>query len=186
MYVNSWYRPQHINQRVGGSKYSRHQYGDAVDIRSNYLAPGDIYRLLDRIHPHGGLGKYYNFVHIDWRGRQTRWNGRSSLGSIPLTDLAWAFVGFGVMCLLMGCGWSVAIDFSDRLELAEYKLAVGSILFDIKDVSDSLEKSADTLAIATEQKQEIKQLTQESKFLIQRVEQEIDREQEKLLHLEDN
>ncbi len=73
LHVNSWYRPQHINQKVGGSKYSRHQYGDAVDIRSNYYAPGIIYRLLDRIHPHGGLGKYYNFTHIDWRGRKARW-----------------------------------------------------------------------------------------------------------------
>ncbi len=71
--VNSWYRPKHINTSVGGSKYSRHQYGDAVDIRSNYLSPRDIYKLLEPIHPKGGLGRYYSFVHIDWRGTKARW-----------------------------------------------------------------------------------------------------------------
>ena len=74
IWVNSWYRPQHINKRVGGSKWSRHQYGDAVDIRSNYYAPGQIYSQLKEVHQ-GGLGKYYSFVHVDWRGKQARWNG---------------------------------------------------------------------------------------------------------------
>lgn len=73
IHINSWYRPSHINKRVGGGKFSRHQYGDAVDIRSNYLAPGQIYKLLDPIHLFGGLGKYFGFVHIDWRGELVRW-----------------------------------------------------------------------------------------------------------------
>ena len=69
--VNSWYRPQHINSRVGGGKWSRHQYGDAVDIRSNYFSP---HRLFDFLKDHdGGLSRYYNFVHIDWRGKKARW-----------------------------------------------------------------------------------------------------------------
>lgn len=72
LHVNSWYRPAHINQRVGGSKYSRHQYGDAVDIRSNYFSPTQIYALLEPHHI-GGLSRYYNFVHIDWRGVKARW-----------------------------------------------------------------------------------------------------------------
>lgn len=72
IYVNSWYRPQHINARVGGGKFSRHQYGDAVDIRSDYFAPLKIYKTLDAIHK-GGLGKYPNFIHIDWRGVKARW-----------------------------------------------------------------------------------------------------------------
>jgi len=74
VWVNSWYRPKHINQRVGGAKYSRHQYGDAVDIRSDYLSPQAIYRLLDKVHD-GGLGRYYNFIHLDWRGYKARWFG---------------------------------------------------------------------------------------------------------------
>lgn len=71
IHINSWYRPSHINSRVGGSKHSRHQYGDAVDIRSNYFSPSEIFNKL-RDHQ-GGLGKYYSFVHIDWRGYKARW-----------------------------------------------------------------------------------------------------------------
>jgi zinc D-Ala-D-Ala carboxypeptidase len=73
LYVNSWYRPQHINARVGGAIDSRHQYGDAVDIRSDYFTPVRIYKTLDAIHNKGGLGKYPSFVHIDWRGERARW-----------------------------------------------------------------------------------------------------------------
>ena len=73
--VNSWYRPKNINARVGGSKYSRHQFGDAVDIRSDYLSAFALYRKLDRLHTIGGLGKYISFVHIDFRGELARWRG---------------------------------------------------------------------------------------------------------------
>jgi uncharacterized protein YcbK (DUF882 family) len=71
--VNSWYRPAHINNRVGGAKNSRHLFGDAVDITSNYLSPSAIYKLLDKIHMDGGLGRYYGFVHVDFRGEIARW-----------------------------------------------------------------------------------------------------------------
>ena len=73
--INSWYRPAKDNRAVGGAVYSRHQYGDAVDIRSSYYSPQAIYNLLDKIHTDGGMGRYYNFVHIDYRGRKTRWHG---------------------------------------------------------------------------------------------------------------
>jgi zinc D-Ala-D-Ala carboxypeptidase len=73
LYVNSWYRPAHINARVGGARNSRHQYGDAVDIRSDYYSPQQIYRLLHEVHM-GGLGRYYGFVHIDWRGEYAPWS----------------------------------------------------------------------------------------------------------------
>ncbi len=74
IWVNSWYRPSYINARVGGGKWSRHQYGDAIDIRSNYYSAAQIYRLLRDNHD-GGLGRYYSFVHIDWRDEKARWNG---------------------------------------------------------------------------------------------------------------
>ena len=74
IWVNSWYRPPHINTRVGGSKWSRHQYGDAIDIRSNYHSPQAIYKLLNQNHD-GGLGRYFDFVHVDFRGQKARWHG---------------------------------------------------------------------------------------------------------------
>ena len=75
LWVNSWYRPVDINRMVGGSKWSRHQYGDAVDIRSDYRSPQDIYRYLDKLHLSGGLGRYFSFTHIDFRGTIARWHG---------------------------------------------------------------------------------------------------------------
>ncbi|WP_036488026.1 D-Ala-D-Ala carboxypeptidase family metallohydrolase [Myxosarcina sp. GI1] len=72
IHINSWYRPVKVNVAVGGSKYSRHQYGDAVDIRSNYYSPQQIYKVLHSVHI-GGIGRYYNFIHIDWRGSKARW-----------------------------------------------------------------------------------------------------------------
>ena len=71
LWVNSWYRPPIINRRVGGSKHSRHQHGDAVDIRSDYFLPRHIFGKL-RKHQ-GGLSCYKTFVHIDWRGYKARW-----------------------------------------------------------------------------------------------------------------
>ena len=74
--VNSWYRPPHINRRVGGSLWSRHQFGDAVDFVSDYLPPYKIYSLLNDWHGHkGGLGRYWSFVHLDVRGSKARWFG---------------------------------------------------------------------------------------------------------------
>ena len=75
IWVNSWYRPRHVNKSVGGSKYSRHQYGDAVDIRSDYFSPQTLYKLLDKMHVDGGLGRYFNFIHLDLRGYTARWHG---------------------------------------------------------------------------------------------------------------
>ncbi len=73
IWLNSWYRPAKINKSVGGAKYSRHQYGDAADIRSNYFTPNYIYQLLNIDHNDGGLHAYPSFVHIDWRGQLARW-----------------------------------------------------------------------------------------------------------------
>ncbi len=71
--VSSWYRPALINKSVGGARDSRHQYGDAVDIKSDYYSPQKIFTLISPIHPDGGLGLYPSFVHIDWRGYKARW-----------------------------------------------------------------------------------------------------------------
>lgn len=73
LHVTSWYRPKHVNQSVGGSRYSRHQYGDAVDLISYYFKPGEIFQRLNGIHHLGGLSAYPGFVHIDWRGNRARW-----------------------------------------------------------------------------------------------------------------
>ena len=73
IFVNSWYRPPNVNRAVKGGKYSRHMFGDGVDIRSSHYNPAGIYALLNPQHSAGGLGKYADFVHIDWRGARARW-----------------------------------------------------------------------------------------------------------------
>ena len=74
--INSWYRPAHINSKVGGSLWSRHQFGDAVDFISHYFHPHQIYKRLNAWHgDKGGLGRYYSFTHLDLRGSKARWYG---------------------------------------------------------------------------------------------------------------
>ena len=73
--VSSWYRPTHINSFVGGSKWSRHQYGDGVDWVCSHLSLYEVARRLEPDHNDGGY-KYYiqkNFTHTDWRGTRARW-----------------------------------------------------------------------------------------------------------------
>lgn len=71
--VTSWYRASSINKLVGGSKYSRHQYGDGVDWKVNHLSPRQIAAILESSHTDGGYKAYQKFTHTDWRGYKARW-----------------------------------------------------------------------------------------------------------------
>ena len=73
--VTSWYRPAHVNSSVGGSKWSRHQYGDAVDWICSHLSTLQIAAKLESQHNDGGYKCYIrkNFTHTDWRGQKARW-----------------------------------------------------------------------------------------------------------------
>jgi zinc D-Ala-D-Ala carboxypeptidase len=72
IHINSWYRPANINKSVGGKGYSRHLFGDAVDLRSDYYSPQQIAKVIEPNH-NGGFHAYYAFCHIDWRGERARW-----------------------------------------------------------------------------------------------------------------
>ena len=74
IHITSWYRPLHINKRIGGNSNSQHLYGLAVDFKSNYFSPAYMYQKLENWHGNnGGLAKYYKFVHLDLRGYRARW-----------------------------------------------------------------------------------------------------------------
>ena len=93
--VNSGFRPPAYNAGVSGAaSNSRHQYGDAADVRIDVDGDGRFsakeLRLVtkaveqvERAHPDlaGGLGLYTSkrfsqpYVHIDARGKRARWNG---------------------------------------------------------------------------------------------------------------
>lgn len=73
--VTSWYRPPEINERVGGASRSRHMVGDAIDFYCDGLTGNQVYWALHPWWP-GGLGRYKRYpmlVHIDARGRRSRW-----------------------------------------------------------------------------------------------------------------
>lgn len=72
---SSWYRPSDVNSSVSGSKWSRHQYGDAVDWVCSHLTPPEIASKLEPEHNDGGYKCYrrQNFTHTDWRGTKARW-----------------------------------------------------------------------------------------------------------------
>jgi uncharacterized protein YcbK (DUF882 family) len=75
--VNSGYRTEAHNTKIGGAKNSYHLTASALDLHctewdAELLA--DVYQGLINIGavPDGGLGRYPNFVHIDI-GRPRRW-----------------------------------------------------------------------------------------------------------------
>lgn len=73
IYINSGYRCEEHNKRVGGAMNSYHVKGQAADIRIN----GDIRELAkicDNVFKYGGMGIYKNFVHVD-TGKQRRFLG---------------------------------------------------------------------------------------------------------------
>lgn len=93
-------------------------------------------------------------------------------------------LGFGMMCFLIGCGYSMAQAKVYQMELAEFKLAVGSALSGVKQVSDTLERSAVSATIAPQEREKIRRLTEKSSAVLEQVESDIEDETEKLIYLE--
>jgi hypothetical protein len=75
IYVNSGVRCNAHNVSVGGSKGSRHIYGDAADIRSDTISPKTMYEAACALLPDGGVVLYSWGIHVDTRGYKARWNG---------------------------------------------------------------------------------------------------------------
>ncbi len=104
--------------------------------------------------------------------------------SIYPPALAWNFAAFGLMVFLCGSAYSVSRAKAYQLELAQYKLQVGTVLSDVAKVSNTLEVSANNSAIAPAKKREIKKLTEKSQGIIEQTKQDIENQTEELLLLE--
>lgn len=68
--VTSWYRDTVTNRMVGGAKYSRHVYGQAVDFYVPGLSTTRVATILSDWP--GGLGWYPTWIHLD-TGPRRRW-----------------------------------------------------------------------------------------------------------------
>lgn len=74
--INSAYRNDAYNKKVGGADYSQHKYGTAADIHISGVSPATIAAYVETIMPNtGGIGIYSSFVHVDVRAARARWNG---------------------------------------------------------------------------------------------------------------
>ena len=66
LFINSAYRNVTYNAGVGGATWSRHQYGDAVDIRSNDASLDELAAVCAD-QGAGFVSVYSTHVHCDWR-----------------------------------------------------------------------------------------------------------------------
>lgn len=78
IHVNSGYRSESYNARVGGKKASYHLKAMASDIRHPVLSPRQLADLIDQLIRNrkikaGGVGRYATFTHYDVRGHYTTW-----------------------------------------------------------------------------------------------------------------
>jgi uncharacterized protein YcbK (DUF882 family) len=79
--INSGYRSEAHNAKIGGEKDSKHLLGQAADVVVHGVSPDDVYEAIDflienKMMKQGGLGRYDTFTHYDIRGRKARWDKR--------------------------------------------------------------------------------------------------------------
>lgn len=66
IYVNSGYRNVAYNEEVGGATWSRHMYGDAVDMYAGALSLSELIEVCEDLGADFTL-EYDTHVHCDWR-----------------------------------------------------------------------------------------------------------------------
>jgi uncharacterized protein YcbK (DUF882 family) len=72
--VNSGYRCEEYNRKVGGVPRSYHLLGMAADIRVSGVEPDVLIKYAYEV-GFLGLGLYTTFCHLDIRSHYTRWKG---------------------------------------------------------------------------------------------------------------
>lgn len=83
VWINSAFRTQSHNERVGGSPNSQHLYGKAADIhvRSQTLADNTQLAMVAELAGASGIGLYGDFVHVDVRQGKSLFLGKGALNS---------------------------------------------------------------------------------------------------------
>ena len=86
VHINSAYRTAayNLSKKVGGAKFSQHQYGKAADIYIQGILITKLAEYVETLMPNkGGIGIYpikpgvrdCAFVHVDVRAAKSRWRG---------------------------------------------------------------------------------------------------------------
>ncbi|WP_295581077.1 D-Ala-D-Ala carboxypeptidase family metallohydrolase [uncultured Oscillibacter sp.] len=76
--INSAYRTQAYNAKVGGAARSQHLLGTAADITLAGVTPLKVAQYAEFLQPKaGGIGVYRTFTHVDVRAARSRWDSRS-------------------------------------------------------------------------------------------------------------
>lgn len=76
--INSAYRTETYNQKVGGATHSQHVLGTAADIVISGVSPLQVAQYAEYLQPKsGGIGVYTTFTHVDVRTTRSRWDNRS-------------------------------------------------------------------------------------------------------------
>ena len=78
MVINSAYRTETYNKKVGGATHSQHILGTAADIVISGVSPLEVAQYAEYLQPKsGGIGVYTSFTHVDVRSTRSRWDNRS-------------------------------------------------------------------------------------------------------------
>ena len=76
--INSAYRTESYNKKIGGATKSQHVNGTAADIVVKGATPLEVAQYVEHIMPDsGGIGVYQTFTHVDVRASRSRWDNRS-------------------------------------------------------------------------------------------------------------
>ena len=76
--INSAYRTETYNKKVGGATHSQHILGTAADIVISGVSPLEVAQYAEYLQPSsGGIGVYTSFTHVDVRASRSRWDNLS-------------------------------------------------------------------------------------------------------------
>lgn len=78
IHINSAYRTEAYNEKIGGSPKSQHKLAKAADMVTSKYTPKQLAAIIKKLIKQGkmmqgGVGVYPSFVHYDIRGTEARW-----------------------------------------------------------------------------------------------------------------
>ena len=78
VHVNSGYRTETYNRKIGGATKSQHLLGKAADISISGIDPIEICRFAEELGMNG-IGLYNNFAHVDVRDNKSFWESSKQI-----------------------------------------------------------------------------------------------------------